>query len=238
MIHQDSTFVRLEGVTRSYGEGATHARVLGPIDLEIRTGELTLVMGPSGSGKTTLLSILGLLLAPTEGRMWLAGVESSGLPESRCAELRRRHVAFVFQQFHLIESLTAAENVRVALDLARDSTPGRAEAILERLGMAGKARSLPRNLSGGQKQRVGIARALAMPGRLVLADEPTAALDSTSGESVMAALARLAEDEGRAVVAVTHDKRWAGLAHRTIEIQDGLVSREEVRTDALAIDCS
>jgi len=224
------SLVRLRGITRWYGEGENRTRVLGPVDLDVAPGRLALVMGPSGSGKTTLLSILGLLLDPTDGRMWLAGEDLTGAGEGRRSRLRRRHVAFVFQQFNLLESLTAAENVMAGLALG-DTDPDKArdEAIgmLERLGIADKADALPRELSGGQKQRVGIARALAMPGRLILADEPTAALDSASGESVMGLLADLARESGRAVVTVTHDPRWVGLADRVLHIEDGLLREVE-----------
>ncbi len=223
----------LRGVTRSFGSGETRARVLGPIDVDVRAGEVTLVTGPSGSGKTTLLSILGLLLAPTEGRIRLGGEDVSDASEARRTKLRRERVAFVFQQFNLVEALTAAENVQVALSFAGlRARREDAMALLERLGIAGKSDHLPRELSGGQKQRVGIARALAMPGRLVLADEPTAALDRSAGRSVMGALADLAEAEDRAVVVVTHDTRWSRLAGRRIEIEDGRIVRRKERARA------
>ncbi len=225
--------VVLEQVARSYGEGANRAQVLRPTDLRVRAGELALVMGPSGSGKTTLLSILGLVLAPDEGRQFLAGEELTGKSEAARSVLRRRHVAFVFQQFNLLESLSALENVMIGLDLGGLRGPAarrRALELLERLGMGARAHALPRDLSGGQKQRVGIARALALPGGLVLADEPTAALDSTSGEAVMGILSDLARREGRAVVTVTHDARWAGHADRVLHIADGRIEREERRT--------
>ncbi|MBI4613438.1 MAG: ABC transporter ATP-binding protein [Planctomycetes bacterium] len=230
------TFAKLEGVTKCYGDGARQACVLGPVDLEVASGEMTLVMGPSGSGKTTLLSILGLLLAPTEGRLSLAGEKVGDLPESRRAALRRRHVAFVFQHFNLLESLTACENVRVGLvhaGLSGRKADRRSREILGSLGLSGKEDSLPRELSGGEMQRVGIARAIAMPGRLVLADEPTAALDSVTGEAVMTTLADLARREERAIVAVTHDPRWPPLAHRVLAIRDGRITHEERRESSM-----
>lgn len=220
------SLVRLEGICRSFGRGENRAQVLGPVDLEIAPAELTIVMGPSGSGKTTLLSILGLVLAPSAGRLVLGGADVAAVPESARCTLRRRHVAFIFQQFNLIESLTAAENVMTGLALAGIEgavARRRAGELLERLGMGARSAALPRELSGGQKQRVGIARALAMPGRLILADEPTAALDSASGEAVMALLADLATREGRAVVTVTHDPRWGKLARRVLTIEDGKI---------------
>ncbi len=218
------------GITRNLGTGAASRRALGPLDVAIRPGELVLVMGPSGSGKSTLVSILGLLSAATRGRVRLAGIETAGLSERVRCRLRREHVAFVFQHFNLIESLTAEENVRVGCELAGlagQPARDRAADLLDRLGLGDRRRARPRELSGGQKQRVGIARALAMPGRLILADEPTAALDTESGAAVMGILARLAVEEGRAVLAVTHDPRWRPLATRVLHLHDGTITPTE-----------
>mgnify|MGYP001564022657 CR=1 FL=1 len=222
--------IALERVARTFRAGAASARVLGPVDLEVRTGELTLVMGPSGSGKSTLLSILGLLLTPTEGRVVLAGEDVSRLGERARGALRARHVAFVFQQFHLVRSLTAAENVQMALALGGlhgAAARRRARELLARVGLEGRADARPRDLSGGQMQRVGIARALALPGRLLLADEPTANLDSASGENVMSILGALAVEEDRAVVVVTHDVRWRTPGRRLLHLEDGRFTSPE-----------
>lgn len=230
-------WIVLEAAGRSFGAAPNRVEVLKPTHLRIATGELTLIMGPSGSGKTTLLSILGLVLNPDRGRHLLAGEDVTGASEGRRCALRRAHVAFVFQQFNLLESLTARENVMTGLALAGVRGPAahrRAGEVLERLGMAGRIDALPRDLSGGQKQRVGIARALAMPGRLLLADEPTAALDSTSGEAVMRILHALAREEDRAVVTVTHDARWTRMADRVVRIADGRIESEE-RTAHVAV---
>lgn len=228
------TFAKLEGVTKCYGDGARQACVLGPVDLEVASGEMTLVMGPSGSGKTTLLSILGLLLAPTEGRLSLAGEKVGDLPESRRAALRRRHVAFVFQHFNLLESLTACENVRVGLvhaGLSGRKADRRSREILGSLGLSGKEDSLPRELSGGEMQRVGIARAIAMPGRLVLADEPTAALDSRRGRQVMELFREVAHGHGAGVIVVTHDQRALDVFDTIYEMEDGVLKPAPLRAE-------
>ncbi|RMG06324.1 MAG: ABC transporter ATP-binding protein [Planctomycetota bacterium] len=218
--------IRAEGVTKTYGSGETATRVLHGIDLALRAGELTLVMGPSGSGKTTLLSILGCLLKPSSGRVVLEGVDVGAQTEATLPELRRRRIGFVFQAFNLFEALTALENVEVSLRLAglgaRDARR-RAHELLARVGLSDRAHHLPENLSGGQKQRVAIARALGSPGRLLLADEPTGALDGKNGRRVMELL-RAAADDGCAVVVVTHDRRLEGFADRLVSLEDGRIA--------------
>lgn len=219
------SLLRTERITKTYGTGESAVEVLHGVDLTIEAGELTLVMGPSGSGKTTLLSILGCLMQPTSGRLWLGDREVSALTERTLPLVRRRDVAFVFQAFNLFESLSAVENVEVALWLAgEEKRAARRHALdlLDQVGLGDRGHHLPQDLSGGQKQRVAIARALGSPARLLLADEPTGALDSTNGRRVMELL-RGAAEGGKAVVAVTHDPRVRDLADRIITIEDGAI---------------
>jgi putative ABC transport system ATP-binding protein len=225
-----NTVIRARGVAKTYREGATELRALEEVDLEVRAGELTLLMGPSGSGKTTLLSILGCILRASDGRLEVLGEDVSALPESELPRIRREAIGFVFQGFNLFPALTAAENVALALDVRGQRgamAKKRAEELLSEVGLREKARSYPADLSGGQKQRVAIARALAGDPPIVLADEPTAALDSTSGRTVIELLRRLARVHGRAVVLVTHDPRVLSFGDRIIHLEDGRIVREE-----------
>ena len=232
--------LRGKGLSKVYREGATELRALREVDLEVRAGELTLLMGPSGSGKTTLLSILGCILRASDGKLELLGEEVSALPESELPRIRREAIGFVFQGFNLFPTLTAAENVALALDVRGQrgaEAKKRAGALLSEVGLEGKARSFPADLSGGQKQRVAIARALAGDPPILLADEPTAALDSTSGRTVIELLQRLARVHGRAVVLVTHDPRVLSFGDRIIHLEDGRIVREEGKaTDALVAE--
>ena len=222
--------IRAERLTKIYREGATELRALQGVDLEVRAGELTLLMGPSGSGKTTLLSILGCILRASDGELEVLGENVTTLPEKELPRIRRDAIGFVFQGFNLFPTLTAAENVALALDVRGkrgEAAKERAVALLGEVGMEDKAWSFPADLSGGQKQRVAIARALAGDPPILLADEPTAALDSTSGRTVMDLLQRLARGHGRAVVLVTHDPRVLPFGDRIIHLEDGRIVREE-----------
>lgn len=224
------TVIRAAGLTKVYGDGATVFRALSEVDLEIRSGELTLLMGPSGSGKTTLLSILGCILRATSGSLEILGETVESLPESHLPRIRRDAIGFVFQGFNLFPALRAMENVELALDVrgARGAeAEARAKDLIREVGLAEKAGSLPADLSGGQKQRVAIARALAGDPPIVLADEPTAALDSTSGKNVIELLRKLAHEHGRAVVMVTHDPRVLSYGDRIIHLEDGRIVGEE-----------
>jgi putative ABC transport system ATP-binding protein len=221
--------LRVEGVKKTYGAGPTAVDVLHGIDLTLRAGEVTLVMGPSGSGKTTLISILGLLLRPTSGRVFVGGQDVTDLTEAALPLVRRQRVAFVFQGFNLFESLTARENVEMGLSLAGlrgDALRARAEELLAQVGLGDRGHHVPQDLSGGQKQRVAIARALGAPGRVLLADEPTGALDSQNGARVMELL-RGAADSGKAVIVVTHDPRLVSLADRVVHIEDGRIHQDQ-----------
>ena len=221
--------IEVRDLTKTYGTGEAAIRALDRVDLDVQAGELVLLTGPSGSGKTTLLSIIGGILQATSGSVRLRGGELVGLPQKMLPRLRRDNIGFIFQAFNLFPTLTALQNVTLALDLkgirgrlARQ----RANELLADVGLAEKINTYPADLSGGQKQRVAIARALAGDPPIILADEPTAALDSTSGHAVMRIMQGLARDRGRAVVIVTHDPRMVGYADRIVRIEDG-----RVRTD-------
>jgi putative ABC transport system ATP-binding protein len=221
--------IQVRGLTKTYAEGAAASRALNGVDLDIHPREMTLLMGPSGSGKTTLVSIMGCILRPSSGSVKVGGQEVSGLSERELPAVRLRHIGFVFQGFNLFPTLTAVENVEVALELkhvARTERRKRAGALLDQVGLNGKHRAYPSDLSGGQKQRVAIARALAGDPDVILADEPTAALDKDSGRIVLDMLRVLAHDKDRAVVIVTHDNRTLDYADRVVHIEDGRIAGE------------
>ncbi len=215
--------ITVSDVRKVYASGAAAVRALDGVSLTISPGEVVLLMGPSGSGKTTLLSIMGCILRPTSGRVAIDGRDVTGLDERALPRVRLENIGFIFQGFNLFPTLTARENVEMALNLAgRDDRP-RAESLLERVGLLDKADAFPADLSGGQKQRVAIARALANDPKIVMADEPTAALDSASGRAVAELLAGLAHERGRAIVIVSHDPRMLPFADRTVQIEDGRI---------------
>jgi len=214
----------VEQVTKTYDMGGAPVHALRGVDLALHAGEVLLLLGPSGSGKTTLLSIMGCILQATTGKVVIDGRDVARAPERDLPAVRLRHFGFVFQGFNLFPALTAAENVEVALGLKGVRGRAARTAALEALAavdLADKAAALPANLSGGQKQRVAIARALAGDPAIILADEPTAALDSTSGQLVMDLLRSLASRQQRAVVIVTHDSRTFRYADRIVAIEDG-----------------
>jgi putative ABC transport system ATP-binding protein len=217
--------IHLEGITKSYTTGAQSLQVLKGVDMRVDAGELVAIMGSSGSGKSTLLNILGLLDAYDGGSYHLDGRDMAGLSERRAAEMRREMLGFVFQSFNLINFKSAAENVSLPLyyqKVPRKERTRRAHALLDRVGLLDWAGHLPSQMSGGQKQRVAIARALAANPRVILADEPTGALDSTTSEDVMALLKEL-NAEGMTMVVVTHEHEIAKACGRTIRLRDGLV---------------
>jgi putative ABC transport system ATP-binding protein len=226
-------------IVKVLGEGAGRIDALKGINLALAGGELTLLMGPSGSGKTTLLSILGCMLSPTSGTVTIRGRSTTGLCSEQLAELRRENVGFVFQSYHLFPTLTAAENVRLALDVRGDCSPrarAKAAEALATVGLAHKANAFPRELSGGEQQRVAVARAIVGDPSVVLADEPTAALDSENGHAVMTMLAEIAKDPARALFIVTHDPRIMPFADRILRIEDGRIvsdQRRDQRTGAV-----
>ena len=220
----------LRQVRKIYGEGAGAVAAVRGVDLDLLPGEFTLLMGPSGSGKTTLLMMMGCLLKPTSGTVAVAGREVQGLPEHALPAVRLRHLGYIFQGFNLFPALTACENVEVALDLK--GVRGRAARAvaarhLERIGLEHRLDHRPEDLSGGEKQRVAIARALAAEPPIILADEPTASLDSSTGHRVTELLRQLAREEGRTVFVVTHDPRILDLADRVLHMEDGSIVKDE-----------
>lgn len=219
--------IAAKAVEMVFRTGSVETRVLKGIDLTVSAGEIRLLMGPSGSGKTTLLSILAGILTPTGGRVNLLGQEITGLSRRQLARFRRRHIGFIFQDFNLFPALTAAENIELALKIKQRSTAEAkrlAAEYLEQVGLADRARHLPKDLSGGQKQRVAIARALAGSPKILMADEPTAALDSKTGQTVVALIQNLAKEKGCTVLMVTHDPRITDAADRITHLEDGLIS--------------
>ena len=215
--------LELRDVTRVHGSGATAVHALRGISLRVEAGELVAIMGPSGSGKSTLLNLAGGLDAPTSGAVVVEGTDLARLGARELAAVRRRAIGYVFQDFNLIPALTAAENVALPRELdGIGARACRAEAVaaLEELGLAEVADRFPDEISGGQRQRVAIARALIGPRRLVLADEPTGALDSQAGEGVLRLL-RARCDAGASGVLVTHEERLAGWADRVVFLRDG-----------------
>ncbi|MBL8952080.1 MAG: ABC transporter ATP-binding protein [Myxococcaceae bacterium] len=219
-----ATAVRLEGLTKTYGEGAIAQQVLKGVDLTLGAGSFTMLVGPSGSGKTTLLSILGCVLAPSTGRAFLFGEPIHGKRESQLPELRLSYIGFIFQGHNLLGSLSAEANVALPLELrgySRRAAREEARAALEAVGLADKRDRSPEELSGGQRQRVAIARAVAGRPPLILADEPTASLDAENGMQVTQLLKRLCAERGHTALVVTHDNRIFHLADRIVRIEDG-----------------
>ena len=217
-------------VTQFLGAGARRVQALKGVGLTLAGGELTLLMGPSGSGKTTLLSVLGGMLTPTQGTIRIGGRATSGLSPGQLAKLRRDHVGFVFQSYLLFPTLSAVDNVRLALDVRGEPAEraiAKAKDALVAVGLAHKQTAFPDALSGGEQQRVAIARAVVGDATAILADEPTGALDSENGRAVMTLLARIAKDPRRAVLVVTHDPRSLPFADRIIHIEDGRILGEE-----------
>lgn len=209
-----------------FRNGSQYAQVLQNINLDIHRGEMHLLMGPSGSGKTTLLSILGGILTPSRGNVCLLGQDLTCLSKSQLAKFRLNNIGFIFQEFNLFPALSVVENVKLALEMkGTKSRLAQQEAmhLLEQVGLADRAKQLPRDLSGGQKQRVAIARALAGNPQMIMADEPTAALDSTNGHAVVELLRQLAKENNRTVVMVTHDSRIVDVADRITYLEDGVI---------------
>lgn len=224
-VHDTDPVLALRGVRRVHRTGVEEVVALDGIDLVLHPGELVAVMGPSGSGKSTLLNVAGTLDTPTSGSVQVNGTEVTALPPRGLARLRRRSIGIVFQELNLLPGLTLGENVALPLELD-GSSPARAHAAareaLAEVGLEGLDRRYPEDVSGGQRQRAAIARALVGPRNLVLADEPTGALDSTTGDDVMALL-RARVDAGAAGLLVTHDVRHAAWADRTLTLLDGAV---------------
>jgi putative ABC transport system ATP-binding protein len=217
----------LAGVCVNYGAGEAGVRALDGVSLDVLPGHLTLLMGPSGSGKTTLLQVLGCLRQPTAGEVYIEGRRVSGLDERELGTVRRQQIGFVFQQYNLLPTLRAWENVAVALELQGENgshLERLSRDLLARFGLRDRADAFPGELSGGQKQRVAIARAIVGGPRLILADEPTAALDGAAGVGVIQVMRELAREQGRAVVIVTHDPRMESFADTVVLLEDGKIT--------------
>ena len=218
------TILRLKTVEKSFREPTGLLRVLDGLNLTVRVGEIVLLQGPSGSGKTTLLQIIGCLLRADAGEVELAGKELNAASDAERTAARQKHLGFAFQHFHLLDALTARENVALGLHFKRQSqNAGRVEEVLERLGIARKADKLPRDLSGGEKQRVALARALVGKPSLLLADEPTSQLDSHSAEAVADLVRKLVREFNYAVLIATHDSRLHPVADRICSLKEGRI---------------
>jgi putative ABC transport system ATP-binding protein len=219
--------VSCKGVTKEFGVNGTKTVALRGVDLEVPSGELTLLVGPSGCGKTTLISIVAGLLNPTQGSVAVLGSELSKLSGRRLVEFRAKNIGFVFQQYNLLPALSAAENAAVPLIIngwARARAIAKAREMLTTVGLEQRANSYPAQLSGGEQQRVAIARALIHEPRLLVCDEPTSALDAESGQTVMQLIKQVAVQPGRAVIVVTHDSRVFDFGDRIVEMSDGRIT--------------
>ena len=220
--------IRLEGITKVYKMGENEVRALDGVDLHIRPHEFVSIIGPSGSGKSTLMNMIGCLDVPTSGRYWIDGVEGSKMSDNQLADLRNKKLGFIFQQYNLLTKLTAIENVELPLIYRGIGAAKRREMAMEaldRVGLKDKMNHKPTELSGGQQQRVALARALSSHPSLILADEPTGALDSKSGVEIMQMLHDLHE-EGNTIVIITHDLGIAKQAERIVTIRDGKITSD------------
>jgi putative ABC transport system ATP-binding protein len=218
--------VHCRQISKDFGDGDTRVRVLHDVEVEVPAGEMSLLVGPSGCGKTTLISIIAGLLDPTAGDVTLFGTPRSSLSARQLIAYRAKNIGFVFQQYNLLPALTATANVAIPLLIARvnrEQAVARARSLLAQVGMSDRADAFPSQLSGGQQQRVAIARALVHEPRLLVCDEPTAALDAQSGQTVMELLRRVAVQPDRAVIVVTHDNRVFRFGDRIIEMDDGRI---------------
>ncbi len=222
--------LEVKDVSKVYEEGEIRVLAVDSVSLSLRKGEVLLIMGPSGSGKTTLLSIMGCILHPTKGTVIVDGKTISYLKEDRLPGIRKEYFGFVFQTFNLFPTLTAAENVEVVLRLKeydRRRLKSESLSLLTQVGLGRRANFYPRDLSGGEKQRVAFARALAGNPLIILADEPTANLDSKTGKEVLELLKELAEEAGKAVAIVSHDPKAEAMAHRVVFLEDGRIISQE-----------
>ena len=223
--------LRMRDVTRLYRTDSVEPVALDGIDLDIGAGEFVAVMGPSGCGKSTLLNVVGLLDSPTSGSYVFDGTEVAGLPEAKLADFRKENIGFIFQSFNLVDELSVRDNIELALlyhDVPAAERRRRAEAVMDRVGIAHRAKHRPSQLSGGQQQRVAVARALVAEPKLILADEPTGNLDTNHGEEVMRMLQKL-NAEGATIVMVTHSPAHADYASRVVNMLDGRVLQERRR---------
>jgi putative ABC transport system ATP-binding protein len=227
--------IELHGVTKIYGNGEVKVRALGPVDLLVEEGDFVAIMGPSGSGKSTMMNILGCLDVPSTGSYLLDGIDVSKLRDNKLAAIRNTRIGFVFQSFNLIARTSAVRNVELPLIYAgeRANRRERALAALDRVGLGERAGHMPNELSGGQQQRVAVARALVTNPAIILADEPTGNLDTTSTVEIMRLLVEL-NDAGRTVVLITHEPEVAEFAKRVIELRDGAIVRDVRQKELVA----
>jgi putative ABC transport system ATP-binding protein len=235
-MNSSTPVVNAEDVTRRYGEGDTAVDALRGVSLTVQPGELVAVMGPSGSGKSTLMHILAALDKPTSGRVEIAGEDVGALSDTEVTMLRRRHIGFVFQFYNLLPMLTAEENVLLPLSIAGEK-PDKDfyDGLISRVGLKDRRTHRPAELSGGQQQRVAIARALVSRPTIVLADEPTGNLDSSTGQEILELLRAATEEYGQTTVMVTHDAGAAAIADRILFLADGLIVDELTRSEPAAI---
>jgi putative ABC transport system ATP-binding protein len=232
-----SLAVRCREVTKDFGAGATRVQALRGVDLDVFTGEMTLLVGPSGCGKTTLLSVIAGILEPTDGSVEVLGRDLVGMSPREVVRFRGRQIGFVFQQFNLLPALSALENVAVPLLIAgasRRQALARAEEIAVQVGLADRMHAPPAELSGGQQQRVAIARALSHEPQLLVCDEPTSALDHANGKLIMELLRDVAVQSNRAVIVVTHDNRVFAFGDRIAHMDDGHIEQVEERQQSVA----
>ncbi|MEW5765076.1 MAG: ABC transporter ATP-binding protein [Acidobacteriota bacterium] len=224
--------IQMKAIRKVYDTGKVQVEALKGIDLRVAKGEFVAVVGPSGSGKSTLMNLVGCLDTPSDGEYYLAGEPVAGLDRDRLADVRNRRVGFIFQNFNLLPQISALENVEMPMlfgGVPKSERRAKAESLLERVGLKDRRDHKPTELSGGQMQRVAIARALAMGPDILLADEPTGNLDTSSGGDIMALFSEL-WDQGCTLIVVTHDPALAHRAARIVEIRDGLVTRDTARS--------
>ena len=223
--------VSIKNLNHYYGKGSLRKQILFDVSLEIQPGEIVLMTGPSGSGKTTLLTLMGGLRSPQEGSLQILGQELAGASKNKLVEVRR-NIGYIFQAHNLLKCLTACQNVQMSLELHPEFSPkaaaAKSAAMLKAVGLGERVNYYPDNLSGGQKQRVAIARALVSHPKVVLADEPTAALDSKSGRDVVELMQRLAKEQGCTILMVTHDNRILDIADRIVHMEDGYLTKDEM----------
>lgn len=224
----NAPIIQARGLRRHYRRGRETVKALDGVDLDIHPGEMVSILGPSGSGKTTLVNLLSCLDVPTEGTLVVAGKAVEGLSEDRLADLRRGVLGFVFQKFHLIPTLTVAENVELPLMfLRRPVDRARTEAVVAQVGLEGRLGHLPRELSGGEMQRVAVARALVAQPRILIADEPTGNLDKSNGDAIFKLFRQLTGKDGLTLIITTHNLALGYQADRVITLEDGKILREE-----------
>jgi len=226
-LQRQPVAIAARNIQMMFRSGLSQMQVLKGVDLTVKPGEVRLLMGPSGSGKTTLLSILAGILTPTAGEVELLGHNITQMSRRDRTRFRRHHLGFVFQDFNLFPALTAAENIELTLkikDYPKASIQPRVQALLAQVGLAEVSQRLPQDLSGGQKQRVAIARALAAEPQILMADEPTAALDSKTGRAVVELMSSLAREQGCAILIITHDPRITDIADHITYLEDGRIS--------------